>query len=97
VVEYSYDAWGNNNVGGTSVTLGNLNPFRYRGYYYDADMQLYYLQTRYYDQKIGRFINADSVDYIDQETINGLNFYAYCNNNPVNYYDPSGQVVITMA
>ena len=78
------------------MTLGNLNPFRYRGYYYDADMQLYYLQTRYYDQKIGRFINADSVDYIDQETINGLNFYAYCNNNPVNYYDPSGQVVITI-
>ena len=96
MVEYSYDAWGNNNVGGTSVTLGNLNPFRYRGYYYDTETKLYFLQTRYYDPEVGRFINIDNIDYIDPETINGLNLYAYCNNNPVNYYDPSGQVVITI-
>ena len=96
VVEYSYDAWGNNNVGGTSVTLGNLNPFRYRGYYYDTETKLYFLQTRYYDPEVGRFINIDNIDYIDPETINGLNLYAYCNNNPVNYYDPSGQFVISI-
>ena len=96
VVEYSYDAWGNNNVGGTSVTLGNLNPFRYRGYYYDTETKLYYLQTRYYDPEVGRFINIDNIEYADPETINGLNLYAYCNNNPVNYYDPSGQFVISI-
>ena len=90
VVEYSYDAWGNNNVGGTSVTLGKLNPFRYRGYYYDTETKLYYLQTRYYDPEMGRFINIDNIDYIDPETINGLNLYAYCNNNPVMNVDPDG-------
>ena len=90
VVEYNYDAWGNNNVGGTSVTLGNLNPFRYRGYYYDTETKLYFLQTRYYDPEVGRFINIDNIDYIDPETINGLNLYAYCNNNPVMNVDPDG-------
>lgn len=95
VVEYSYDAWGNNNVGGTSVTLGNLNPFRYRGYYYDTETKLYFLQTRYYDQKIGRFINADHVDYADPASINGLNLYAYCGNNPVMYVDPTGHFVLS--
>jgi len=70
--------------------IGNLNPFRYRGYYYDADIRLYYLQTRYYDPQVGRFINADAVDYADPESINGLNLYAYCGNDPVNGVDPEG-------
>lgn len=70
--------------------LGELNPFRYRGYYYDIETELYYLQTRYYDPEIGRFISQDSVEYADPKTINGLNLYAYCLNNPIRYIDPYG-------
>ena len=99
VAKYVYDAWGNTNVYDASGTLntsssfiGNINPFRYRGYYYDAETGLYYLQTRYYDPQAGRFLNADSVDYIAPDLIGGLNLYAYCNNNPVMYSDPEGQL-----
>ncbi len=67
----------------SSSHIGNKNPFRYRGYYYDTETKLYYLQTRYYDPAIGRFISRDSIEYADPETINGLNLYAYCGNNPV--------------
>ena len=70
--------------------LGEFNPFRYRGYYYDIETGLYYLQTRYYDPEVGRFISQDSIEYADPETINGLNLYAYCGNNPVMGYDPDG-------
>ena len=61
VVEYSYDSWGRqiSCTGTLATTLGAQNPFRYRGYVYDTDTGLYYLQTRYYDPEVGRFINAD--------------------------------------
>ena len=98
VVQYWYDAWGNHKIvdaNGNEITssnhLGNLNPFRYRGYYYDVETGLYFLQTRYYDPEVGRFLNRDSVEYADPETINGLNLYAYCLNNPVEYVDPTGE------
>ena len=97
VVHYNYDAWGNHEVaapdGGTiagSTHIGNLNPFRYRSYYYDTETGLYFLQTRYYDPEVGRFLNRDSVQYAAPEAINGLNLYAYCLNNPVEYVDPNG-------
>ena len=70
--------------------IGALNPFRYRGYYYDVETGLYYLQTRYYDPVMGRFLNRDSVKYADPSTVHGLNLYAYCRNNPVMYTDPYG-------
>ena len=99
VAKYVYDAWGNGkvcNASGTENTsssfIGNINPFRYRGYYYDVETGLYYLQTRYYEPRAGRFLNADSVDYIAPDLIGGLNLYAYCNNNPVMYSDPTGQL-----
>ena len=102
VVQYYYDAWGNHKVvdaNGDEITnqnnIGNLNPFRYRGYYYDTETGLYFLQTRYYDPEVGRFLNRDSVQYADPETINGLNLYAYCLNNPVEYADPTGHFVIS--
>lgn len=60
----------------------------------DVETGLYWLLSRYYDPEIGRFISPDSVDYLDPTTINGLNLYAYCNNDPVNYCDPSGHSVI---
>ena len=97
VVEYVYDAWGNHAVldaNGADITdvnhIGVLNPFRYRGYFYDVETGLYYLKTRYYDPEIGRFITIDGIKYLDPETINGLNLYAYCGNNPVMYTDPTG-------
>ena len=95
MVQYYYDAWGNHTVSGSNTTLGNLNPFRYRGYYYDTETGLYFLQTRYYDPETGRFLNRDAVTYADPETIGGLNLYAYCLNNPVMYVDPSGHLVIS--
>lgn len=70
--------------------IGHQNPFRYRGYFYETVAGLYYLKSRFYDPETGRFLTPDSVEYLDPETIGGLNFYAYCNNNPVMYFDPSG-------
>ncbi len=109
VAKYVYDAWGNHAVcdaSGSNISSGthiaNINPFRYRGYYYDTELDLYYLNSRYYDPNTGRFINADTIDYLDPESINGLNLYAYCLNNPVMYCDPTGHaflatLLITMA
>ena len=90
VAEYAYDAYGNCTIVFATGNAGILNPFRYRGYYYDSDIELYYLQSRYYDPETGRFINADDVSYLAPETIHGLNLYSYCLNNPVMYVDPSG-------
>ena len=70
--------------------VATLNPFRYRSYYFDEETGLYYLQSRYYDPELGRFISADSIEYLDPETLGGLNLYAYCGNNPVMGIDPNG-------
>ena len=72
-----------------------LNPIRYRGYYYDNETRLYYLQSRYYDATLCRFLNRDNVNYLEPESIHGLNLYAYCNNNPVIFADPSGHFAIS--
>ena len=101
MVEYNYDAWGNHKVvdaNGNEITssthIGNLNPFRYRGYYYDVETGLYFLKSRYYDPEVGRFLNMDSIIFADNCETNGINLYAYCLNNPVNYIDPFGKFVI---
>ncbi len=75
-------------------TIALLNPFRYRSYYYDEETGLYYLNSRYYDPQIGRFINADNISTLDvtQIALNGLNLYAYCLNNPVNETDEDGNM-----
>ena len=99
VAKYAYDAYGVckvMNPDGTENTdddfIGNVNPIRYRGYYYDVGTGFYYLQTRYYDPQTGRFINMDGLEYLDPETVGGLNLYAYCNCNPVMYVDPTGTI-----
>ena len=90
-VEYAYDAWGNCEViCADTHGLANANPIRYRGYYYDTETGLYYLNARYYSPEWRRFISPDAAEYIDSETPNGLNLYLYCNNDPVNYIDQSG-------
>ena len=91
VVTYTYDAWGNILTTGGSMasTLGAYNPLRYRGYVYDRETGLYYLQSRYYNPTIGRFINADTFVSTGQGIL-GHNMFAYCKNNPVLYSDSTG-------
>ena len=86
VAQYQYDAWGN--VLAATGSLAAINPIRYRGYYYDTETGFYYLQSRYYDPSIGRFINADSFASTGQGFV-GYNVFAYCNNNPTNLTDSS--------
>ena len=98
VAEYLYDAWGNilsiTDVNGTDLSsnathIANLNPLRYRGYVYDNETGFYYLQSRYYDPVVGRFVNLDG--FVSTGTgFSGFNMFAYCNNNPVMYVDDLG-------
>ena len=92
VVTYIYDAWGKliSIEDDTTDNIGVKNPLRYRGYYYDTETGFYYLQSRYYDPEICRFINADSLIIAGDDYIQGTNVYAYCYNNPVMYVDPTG-------
>ncbi|MBR6666207.1 MAG: RHS repeat-associated core domain-containing protein [Lachnospiraceae bacterium] len=89
VASYEYDPFGN--IVSATGTMAEANPLRYRGYYYDRETGFYYLNSRYYDPKLGRFINADS--YVSTgQGIMGYNMFAYCGNNPVNRVDPTGQL-----
>ena len=91
-ISYTYDAWGNFTAtyhnGASSANLHN--PYTYRGYYYDGDLSLYYLNSRYYDSNVGRFVNVDNIISGVGGNILGNNVFAYCMNNPVNMSDPSG-------
>ena len=87
---YAYDAWGNCTITLNTNGIATKNPIRYRGYYYDQDTGLYYLNARYYSPTWRRFISPDDTSYLDPDSFNGLNLYCYCNNDPVNYADPSG-------
>ena len=99
IAKYTYDAWGNEtsitDADGNSVAhrdiLATRQPFRYRGYYYDKESKLYYLQSRYYDPVTHRFINADTQLNQGDSSL-GYNMFTYCNNNPVNQSDPDGHL-----
>ena len=94
---YEYDAWGNvlpvTDQNGNAITssthIGNLNPFRYRGYYLDTETGLYYLMSRYYDPVTHRFVNADGYFQSGGDVLDS-NMSAYCRNNPINHADPTG-------
>ena len=96
-VHYEYDAWGNvisiTDNNGNAITnlnhIGNLNPFRYRGYYQDTETGLYYLMSRYYDPVTHRFINADGY-FQSGGNILDANMHSYCGNNPIMFADPTG-------
>ena len=89
VAAYTYNAWGR--LLSSSGTLADLNPLRYRGYYYDSETGLYYVSSRYYDPEICRFINADGFASNGQGFV-GTNMFAYCLNNPVIYADSTGTI-----
>ena len=95
---YTYDSWGKliSVVDGSGATIGagrfaHYVSLRYRGYYYDEETELYYLQSRYYDPEVGRFLNADDAEYIGYSGENlSYNAFAYCENNAVNCVDITG-------
>ena len=96
---YVYDEWGSllsiqtiDSVSQEDLAAANSNPLRYRGYYYDTETGYYYLQSRYYDPSICRFINADVLEIsgITKDTEIGTNMFAYCSNDPINSDDPTG-------
>ncbi|GAA0756105.1 RHS repeat-associated core domain-containing protein [Clostridium sartagoforme] len=91
VASYSYDTWGQliSIEGSLKDTVGVKNPYRYRGYRYDIETELYYLNARYYNAEWGRFINADTFLGIDGMLLSH-NLFSYCMNNPVNHTDSSG-------
>ena len=100
VARYEYDAWGNvkvmnpnGSINNSASFIGHINPIRYRGYYYDNETGFYYLQTRYYDPTICRFINADNYELVmqlGQGIVGGFNVYSYCFNNPIMLIDDGG-------
>ena len=100
---YEYDAWGNvlsvTDQNGNAITsathIGNLNPFRYRGYYLDSETGLYYLMSRYYDPVTHRFVNADGYFQSGGDLLDS-NMSAYCRNNPISFVDPTGTEVKTL-
>ena len=89
VASYKYDPYGN--IISATGNLAEINPLRYRGYYYDSDSHIYYLNSRYYDPAIGRFINAD--EYVSTgQGVSGNNMFVYCGNNPIGRVDIGGDV-----
>jgi RHS repeat-associated protein len=98
VVTYKYDAWGNHkvydssNAENTSTSfIGNINPFRYKGYYYDLETEWYYLQSRYYSPLLSRFINMDHTANLGMIDVDGVFLFAYCGNNPIDRFDYDGK------
>ena len=97
IVNYRYDSWGNilsiTDINGNDINddnhVGNINPFRYRSYYYDIETKLYYLNSRYYSPTLGRFLNTDNLLGANQD-FSSNNLYAYCSNNPIVNVDHNG-------
>ena len=91
VASYVYDSWGNIKDTKGDTTVRELNPIRYRGYVYDTETSLYYLQSRYYDPFTGRFLNADIYCDTGTDTTLSTNMFAYCENNPIIHVDKTGK------
>ncbi len=97
VAQYVYDPWGKlvyildaDGEPNSGISIANINPIRYRGYYFDMETGFYYLNARYYDPALGRFINPDN--YIACSNPSGNNLYSYCWNNPINMEDVAGSL-----
>lgn len=98
VVKYVYDAWGNilNKEMLVDCIASRHNPFVYKGYFLDSETNFYYLNSRYYDPKMHRFISVDDTSYLDPTYLDGVNLYCYCMNNPISYSDPNGHWLDTV-
>ncbi len=92
VGKYEYSAYGKCTITQNVNNIATINPFRFKCYYYDEESGMYYCHTRYFVPEWGRWLNADNPNFLQFDNINGLNLFAYCNNNPVMYSDPSGLV-----
>jgi RHS repeat-associated protein len=91
VVKYKYDAWGvPQKTVLVSCDVAEFNPFLYKGYFYDEETGFYYLKSRYYNPTLRRFINADGMAKIDQNSLTKINLYSYCGDSPIEGYDPDG-------
>lgn len=100
LASYVYDAWGNHTLldpYNYQSDIGEINPIRYKGYYYDEETKLYYLKSRYYDSSVGQFISPDDYSYLKINNVSGYYLYAYCNNNPVMYVDEDGHSAFAVA
>ncbi len=95
---YDYDAFGQCTVTNyNGSTIGNINPFRYRSYYYDTESGFYYLNARYYDPNTRRFISTDEFEYLgSSDSIISYNLFVYCSNNPLNRVDPDGTISVSI-
>ena len=93
--KYSYDVYGKCCIIINEEGIADINPIRYRSYYYDKETELYYLNSRYYDPDTMRFISMDDISYLDYESLGGLNLFTYCNNNPIMNIDPNGNTFIS--
>lgn len=103
LVQYEYDEWGavasvlTTHNSQMENTLADINPLRYRGYYFDSETGYYYLQSRYYDPSICRFINSDSPDVaqVQRNYFGGINIFSYCLNDPINLLDAGGNISVS--
>ena len=93
--EYRYDAYGNIINEDSLSEIAQINSIRYKGYYYDVETNLFLVSSRYYSPELCRWISPDDIEYLDPESVNGLNLYCYCLNNPIMYVDPTGHFAMT--
>ena len=96
VGKYEYSAYGKCTILVDTDGIATLNPFRFKCYYYDTESGMYYCQTRYFVPEWGRWLNADNPNFLQFDNINGMNLFAYCNNSPVMYADPSGEILLSL-
>ena len=96
VVIYQYTAYGTSTVLQDTAGLASINPFRFKGYYFDNESGMYYCHTRYHVAEWCRWLNADHPSFLQPDSLQGMNLFVYCGNNPVMYKDPSGAIVISL-